>query len=400
MAARTEIPDDAATRQESTYETSCAETDDLSLADTDQPDYDVNAAWDIDKILAQAEFEDDSDGEPITDDAGEPSTVTKYLVKWTGYSLKSATWQDEEAFVDGAKKILWAWHDQHMNEKRGHKEAFDIGRWEDWCNKIDDVRDERHAKRNKKRKKLGLDVVVYATDEADADDEEEEDSRDVGARTRQKAGKGKGRAEANGDELGSGDMDISSSAADDDPLASRSRAVKVASVRTTKRLPFTDSDVDDNDKKQSDGDDVIMTGSTRTKRRRTAVAMEKEREQTRELMMRKKGRAVPVTQGSRTGIARNEDPPKPNTKSVVVAKAKDIAPSGYFASLKARTTPIARPTASTTDAASQSASAAPTARMVGGPGQAKPKGTTSISVLIRSIVVITNELIMLTGRGI
>jgi len=399
MASRTEIPDDAATRQESTYETSCAETDDVSLADTDQPDYDVNAAWDIDKILAQAEFESDSDGEPIVDDAGEPSTVTKYLVKWTGYSLKSATWQDEQAFVDGAKKILWAWHDQHMNEKRGYKEAFDIRRWEDWCNTIDDVRDERHAKRNKKRKKLGLPVVVYPTDDADAGDEEEEESHTIGARTREKAGKGRGRAEANEDELGSGDMDISSSAADDEPLSSRSRTVKVAPVRTTKRLPFIDSDVDDNGKNQSDGDDIRMTGSGRIKRRRTADAMEKEREQTRELMKRKKGRAVPVAQGTRIINARDENAPKPKTKSVVV-KAKDMAPSGYFASLKARTAPKARPIAFATDAASLSAGAAPTARMVGGPGQSKPKGMTPISVLIRSIVVITHGLVMLTARGI
>jgi len=400
MATRTEVPDDAANRQESMYETSCAETDDVSLADTEQPDYDVNAAWDIDKILAQAEFESDSDGEPITDDAGEPSTVTKYLVKWTGYSLKSATWQDKEAFVDGAEKILWAWFDQHMNEKRGHKEVFDVGRWEDWCNKVDDVRDERHAKRNKKRKKLGLPVVVYPTDDADADDEEVEESHDVPLRTKdKKAGKGKGRAEADGDELGSGDMDISSSAADDEPLSTRRSNARVASVRTTKRLPFTDSDVDDNDKNQSDGDDVIMTGSARIKRRRTAVAMEKEREQTRELMKRKKGRAVPVAQGRRTSNAHEESTPKQKSKSAVV-KAKDIAPSSYFASLKARTAPTARPAVSTTDAASQSAGAAPTARMVGGPGQSKPKGMTPISVLIRSIVVITNGLVMLTGRGI
>lgn len=138
-----------AVRQESGYDSQSAATDDLSLNDTDDA-FDENAKWEMDHILHEGEVSE-------LDDEGNVMHVPTYLVKWTGYSYYSATWERQEQFED-SKSVLHDWQARQMKRLRGATGAdldFEYDEWDDEMTQLQERRERRHAGRNKKRRTLG-----------------------------------------------------------------------------------------------------------------------------------------------------------------------------------------------------------------------------------------------------
>jgi len=138
--------EDVTQREESTYDLESEDTDAITLTDTEDSEYDEDAFWPLEYILAEADTDE-------SDDDGKTTRVRKYLVKWTGYSKAKATWQKRADFVGDAETVFFAWQEARMREVRGHRNEFDLGAYQRYLDAIAHAKERRHEKRNKKRKK-------------------------------------------------------------------------------------------------------------------------------------------------------------------------------------------------------------------------------------------------------
>ena len=105
------------------------------------------------------------------DDEGNVVEVPMCLVKWTGYSYYSSTWETEDQFVNKGK-VIDEWRGRQMKLLRGGTDDFDYEEWVEEMAQLQARQVRRHARRNKKRRALGLPEKVYKDDD-DADDEGE-----------------------------------------------------------------------------------------------------------------------------------------------------------------------------------------------------------------------------------
>ncbi len=81
----------------------------------------------------------------------------EYLVEWTGFPLHQCTWEPESNLGDELRKM---WDDRKLAVQSGEMEQFDL---RDFENAVDDAqlaKDERHRKRNAKRRRLGLPMTA------------------------------------------------------------------------------------------------------------------------------------------------------------------------------------------------------------------------------------------------
>jgi len=371
--------EDVTQREESTYDLESEDTDAITLNDTEDSQYDEDASWPLDYILAEADTDE-------SDTDGNTTRVRKYLVKWTGYSKAKATWQKRADFVGDAKTVFFAWQENRMREVRGHRDEFDLGAYQRYLDAIEHAKERRHEKRNKKRKKLKLDQVNYDAED-DADDEEESiDDRGTAQAAR-------GHATLSSE---SGPMELDDSS-DDGVFISDRPTARVGALResdepapykgtmrppTSKgRMPFahspssagspvsTRSPSVDSSRKRTQAEPPLK------RRRRTNSEIERDEEQTKALQ-RKKGIAVSRKTGTNTStLTIRPVPSTSKTKTII----KATAPKGnsFFANLQKPASKTAAsksaPEAGTTPTMSTQIPAAPIARMVGGPKQSKPK---------------------------
>lgn len=133
------------------------ESDDDAFSITSTAPSEVRETYPLEKILAERSTEDDSG-------SGE---VKEYLVKWDGYGLDRSTWEPGDNFED--KVSLFLWQEQQMRETRGLAVPFDVEAWEDRQDEIREAKCERHARRNRKRAKLGLPVSIWSEENEDAE---------------------------------------------------------------------------------------------------------------------------------------------------------------------------------------------------------------------------------------
>lgn len=154
-------------REESVYAQTSDATNDIGLSDTEESQYGENQEWQMDNILAQTKIWEE-------DDNGVGEYQDSYLVKWTGYSIYKATWEPKEHFVNAAE-VLHLWQDRKMRQLRGGESEFDVERFEDKQDQIQDKRRRRHQRRNRKRRMMGLTEKLYDDGDQEADDEDDGD---------------------------------------------------------------------------------------------------------------------------------------------------------------------------------------------------------------------------------
>lgn len=338
-------------RAESTYEFSCNDdTDTISLTDTVKSEYDTDI-FQLDCILAEAQADDDDD-------------KMMYLVKWSGWSKYSSTWQYADDFTGDAARTLWEWQEERMRRTRGHKDDFDVDRWQDEKDQIAQARHDRHQKRNKRRKKLGKPVVDYGESE-DSDNADDEGDTGMPDASKSKSSKQGDRRE------------MSSESEDEVPLLRRRQSIQDhakasinSSGKSKHRRPFDDE--------SSDEESGLFVGSTPTPRaskpttasptidarptrkRRTDAEIQRDKDQTRELLKRKKGVAVAVDKAAKSAAATTSTSNTPAKRTEVKAK---VTQSSFFANMAQQRKPSA--TAAQTDMPPPAAQpGAPVARMV------------------------------------
>lgn len=392
MSQRVVSVEDTTQREESTYDLESEDTDAITLNDTEASQYDEDASWPLDYILAEADTD-------IPDEEGNTTRVRKYLVKWTGYSKAKATWQKRADFVGDAESVFFAWQASRMREVRGHRDEFDLGAYQRYLDAIDHAKQRRHEKRNKRRKRLGLDLVNYDTED-DADDEEEPNDR----------------------ESGSAPIEMEESSDDDSrPVSTRVGSIRVdepaPSTGTMRpptsagRMPFAQSPSSagspasirspsvDNNRRRSQAEPE----SESRRKRRTNAEIERDGERTRALQ-RRKGIAVSKKPGSSSSTSTSR--PMPSTvKTRTIIKPAAPKAGSMFASLAKPASKVAtRP--AVTDSTKTSASSisttptftAPQARMVGGPKQTKPKSVAPAGMTLPSSAYTFPGVIIMSGN--
>ncbi|KAI2641990.1 hypothetical protein GGS21DRAFT_500699 [Xylaria nigripes] len=139
--------------------------DDLSITSTNADDNDCDKEWDVEDILAERRHPDDPD-------------AMQYLLKWEGFEIQDCTWEPVENLGDG---LLTKWEENKAEIEAKIREPFDLTIFEAALAE----RAKRHARRNAKRRRLGLSLTppfppnykgdTYA---ASPDDQDYTDSED------------------------------------------------------------------------------------------------------------------------------------------------------------------------------------------------------------------------------
>jgi hypothetical protein len=118
--------------------------DALSLTSTISDVENTDEEWTAEGIIAE----------------GKVGGETRYLVDWTGFTLKDATWEPRE-HVEGP--LLERWAEQKDLQRRGLAERFDMQRWTDaWKQELTE-KYRRHERRNRLREQQGLGVSEWAS---------------------------------------------------------------------------------------------------------------------------------------------------------------------------------------------------------------------------------------------
>jgi chromo domain-containing protein 1 len=89
---------------------------------------------------------------------GKINRQTRYLVEWTGFAIKDATWEPL-SHVRGS--LMASWSDQKKLQREGKAEKFDLSIWTAaW---VDELRAkyERHERRNERRIQAGKPTVTW-----------------------------------------------------------------------------------------------------------------------------------------------------------------------------------------------------------------------------------------------
>ncbi|OTB01590.1 hypothetical protein M426DRAFT_14341 [Hypoxylon sp. CI-4A] len=114
--------------------------DTISLTSTDPGDQDEDKEWLVENIFAE---------QPHPERPGE----SQYLIKWDGFPMDQCTWEPTEHLGQG---LLEGWERRKSAVEAGELEAFDLEIWYSACRE----KDERHERRNAKRKRLGLKLTA------------------------------------------------------------------------------------------------------------------------------------------------------------------------------------------------------------------------------------------------
>ena len=89
---------------------------------------------------------------------GKINHETRYLVEWTGFSIKDATWEPL-SHVEGSLMTNWA--KQKKLQREGKADKFDLDRWtQAWVHELR-AKYRRHERRNEKRIQAGKPAVTW-----------------------------------------------------------------------------------------------------------------------------------------------------------------------------------------------------------------------------------------------
>ncbi|KAK1772906.1 chromo domain-containing protein 1 [Phialemonium atrogriseum] len=136
-------------------------------------------------VTSTASFQHDSDEEfEVANVLAEKTSngATFYLVEWAGFSLDECTWEPASNLGTELREM---WEETKQKQQRGEESPFNLQGFYDAVNKRASEKQERHRRRNAKRKRLGLKLTKPFSDNSgdgkdttsdnDASDEAEED---------------------------------------------------------------------------------------------------------------------------------------------------------------------------------------------------------------------------------
>jgi chromo domain-containing protein 1 len=137
------------------------ESDDSISMTSTVSGHDPDQEFVVENILAERQFEDGN---------------MYYLVEWTDFPLHESTWEPESNIGPDLKAI---WEEDKAKHATGELKPFDVQRFEDAGEQAAREKAARHWRRNRKRRKLGLEPTEPF--EKDSSDEEavEEDEIEI-----------------------------------------------------------------------------------------------------------------------------------------------------------------------------------------------------------------------------
>jgi len=135
--------------------------DDISITSTAPSE--ARETYPLERILAERTLEEQ-------DDDGLFVESKEYLVKWEGYDVDRSTWEPGSNFENN--DTLHEWQAQSMKESRKFADAFDVEAWENRQEAIREAKEQRHARRNRQRKRRGLPETVWPEEEEGSDGED------------------------------------------------------------------------------------------------------------------------------------------------------------------------------------------------------------------------------------
>ncbi|KAK3297734.1 uncharacterized protein B0H64DRAFT_319377 [Chaetomium fimeti] len=137
------------------------ESDDSISVTSTVSGHDPDQEFGVENILAQRQFKDGN---------------MYYLVEWTDFPLHESTWEPESNISADLKAI---WEEDKAKHATGELKPFDIQKFEDAQEEASRGKLSRHRRRNRKRKRLGLEL----TEPFDKNSSDEEAVEETGIET-------------------------------------------------------------------------------------------------------------------------------------------------------------------------------------------------------------------------
>lgn len=131
--------------------------DDISLTSTIPEEHDPDEEFEVEEILA----EDKS-----------PNGKMYYLIKWAGFPLHESTWEPEDNIK--GNELLPMWEEEKARQRAGLSKPFELSDFHEAQARVKREHQERHRRRNAKRKRLGLPLTPPFDDEDITDNEAQE----------------------------------------------------------------------------------------------------------------------------------------------------------------------------------------------------------------------------------
>lgn len=133
-------------------------TNNLSVGSEAEADTDCNDKESYTSLSAEEGSDEEWIAEGIIAE-GKIDGETRYLVEWTGFPIKDATWEPR-SHVEGV--LTKQWEEQKKLQKQGRAEKFDLARWTaGWVQELQ-AKYERHERRNQARARLGNAPSVWS----------------------------------------------------------------------------------------------------------------------------------------------------------------------------------------------------------------------------------------------
>ncbi|KAE9362742.1 hypothetical protein N431DRAFT_391230, partial [Stipitochalara longipes BDJ] len=129
---------------------SMVDDDAISLTSTAVSEYDSDAEFSVDRILAERT----------------ESGKKRYLIFWEGYPLEKATWEPHKNIND---EILEAWKERKSQESKGLEAPFNVAEFDALLARLATEKADRRRRRKAKRRRLGRTVSPSASEADDSD---------------------------------------------------------------------------------------------------------------------------------------------------------------------------------------------------------------------------------------
>ncbi|KAN0110075.1 hypothetical protein V8E51_006462 [Hyaloscypha variabilis] len=129
---------------------SMVDDDAISLTSTAVSEYDSEAEFSVDRILAEKT----------------QSGKKRYLIFWEGYPLEKATWEPDKNIND---EILDAWKERKAQESKGLEPPFNVAEFDALLARLAAEKADRRRRRKAKRKRIGRAVSPSASEADDSD---------------------------------------------------------------------------------------------------------------------------------------------------------------------------------------------------------------------------------------
>ena len=129
---------------------SIVDDDAISLTSTVVSQYDSDAEFSVDRILAERT------------EGGKK----RYLILWENYPLEKATWEPHKNINE---EILQAWKERKAQESKGLEVPFDLAELDALLARLAAEKADRRRRRKAKRKRLGRIVSPSASEADDSD---------------------------------------------------------------------------------------------------------------------------------------------------------------------------------------------------------------------------------------